>query len=478
MLITETLILVLAAVLFRLLVSRFEKIRGWLLLGVSTLAIFWLQPPMPIRFLDFWLPVGTLSLSVFAWLVTADAEQKSDRSNLWAALFMVGLVLIVASARYAGLGEIITNTRPPQISQVLVGLLLLILVSFVLGRFARPGRVWLTIGMITLLIIFLILKVPKFSLWGSIGLRNLVGQSSAAASPFDIRWLGFSYVAFRLIHTWQDRQSGRMEAYSLMDTVNYVIFYPSISAGPIDRLPRFVNDTRRPIIMFSDEFGQAFYRLTVGIFKKFAIANTLALLALNAVNAGQIQSTGWSWVLVYAYAFQIYFDFAGYTDIAIGIGMLMGVTLPENFKRPYLKSNLTQFWNNWHITLTQWFRSYFFNPFTRHLRKNYKQLPVGWIVLITQISTMGLIGLWHGVTPNYLMWGMWHGLGLFINNRFSDWMKPRAAVIQQRPVLQKILDGFNTFITFNFVALGWVFFALPSLDLSWRVFGQLFGLSG
>ena len=181
---------------------------------------------------------------------------------------------------------------------------------------------------------------------------------------------------------------------------------------------------------------------------------------------------------MYAYAFQIYFDFAGYTDIAIGLGLLMGVTLPENFKQPYLKKNLTQFWNNWHITLTQWFRSYFFNPFTRHLRKNYKQLPVGWIVLITQISTMGLIGLWHGVTANYLLWGMWHGVGLFINNRFSDWMKPRAAIIQQRPVLQKILDGFNTVLTFNYVALGWVFFALPSLDLSWRVFGMLFGLDG
>ena len=478
MVITETLIMVLVAVLFRLLAGRFEKIRGWLLLSVSTLAIFWLQPAMPIRFLEFWLPVGTLALTVFAWLVTADPDQKSDRSNLWTALFMVGLVLIVASARYAGLGEIITASRPPQISQVLVGLFLLVLVALAFGRFARPGRLWLTGGTIVMLLIFLILKVPQFSLWGSIVLRNLVGQSSAAASPFDIRWLGFSYVAFRLIHTLQDRQSGRMEAYSLMDTVNYVIFYPSITAGPIYRLPRFVKDALKPITMFSAEFGEAFYRLTVGIFKKFAIANTLALLALNAQNAGQIESTGWSWVLVYAYAFQIYFDFAGYTDIAIGIGMLMGVTLPENFKRPYLKSNLTQFWNNWHITLTQWFRSYFFNPFTRHLRKNYKQLSVGWIILITQISTMGLIGLWHGVTPNYLMWGMWHGVGLFINNRFSDWMKPRAAIIQQRPVLQKILDVFNTVLTFNFVALGWVFFTLPSLDLSWRVFGQLFGLSG
>jgi D-alanyl-lipoteichoic acid acyltransferase DltB (MBOAT superfamily) len=433
---------------------------------------------MPIRFLDFWLPVGTISLTVFAWLLTADTDQKRDRGNLWTAIFMVGLVLLVAVARYAGLGEIITASRPPQINQVLVGVLILVLVSLALGRFAKPERAWLIGGMVVVLLIFLILKVPQFALWGSMTLRSLVDQSTATASPLDIRWLGFSYVAFRLMHTWLDRKSGRLEAYSLMDMVNYVIFFPSLSAGPIDRLPRFVKDAHKPIVILSPELGEAFYRLAVGIFKKFALADTLAMLALNPLNADQIQSTGWSWVLVYAYAFQIYFDFAGYTDIAIGVGQLMGITLPENFNRPYLKSNLTQFWNNWHMTLTQWFRAYFFNPFTRYLRKNYRHLSVGWIVLITQLSTMVLIGFWHGVTFNFLFWGLWHGLGLFINNRFSDWMKPRATALQDRPKFQKLLDGFNTFLTFNYVALGWVFFALPSLDLSWRVFGQLFGWTG
>jgi alginate O-acetyltransferase complex protein AlgI len=110
------------------------------------------------------------------------------------------------------------------------------------------------------------------------------------------------------------------------------------------------------------------------LFKKFVIADALALIALNDMLATQVNSTGWMWVHLYAYAFQIYFDFSGYTDIAIGIGRLVGINLPENFLSPYTKPSLTQFWNNWHITLTQWFRSYFFNPFNRWMR-GIKSLP-------------------------------------------------------------------------------------------------------
>ncbi len=329
-----------------------------------------------------------------------------------------------------------------------------------------------------MLVLFLILKVPQFSLWTSTFLRSLVEQSTASASALDIRWLGFSYVAFRLIHTLRDRQAGKLAAVSLADYLNYIIFFPAFSAGPIDRLPRFVKDLQKPLVLFSPELGQAFYRLTIGIFKKFAVADTLSLIALNAQNAGQLQSTGWSWILVYAYAFQIYFDFAGYTDIAIGLGQILGITLPENFSRPYLKSNLTQFWNNWHMTLTQWFRAYFFNPFTRSLRTRFRNLSVGWIVLITQLSTMILIGLWHGVTWNFVLWGIWHGLGLFIHNRFSDWMKPRQSAIAEHPKLQKGLNIFNTVFTFHFVALGWIWFALPRPSLSVDVFARLFGLAG
>src|SRR5690606_13438773 len=103
-----------------------------------------------------------------------------------------------------------------------------------------------------------------------------------------------------------------------------------------------------------DETLQAGQRIVIGLFKKFVVADALALMALNDTLATQVRYTGWMWIILYAYTFQIYFDFSGYTDIAIGIARLVGIKLPENFSSPYTKPNLTQFWNSWHITLTQW----------------------------------------------------------------------------------------------------------------------------
>ena len=476
MLLTDLLILILVTLVLRFGLGLRPRSRGLILMLASILVIFWLQPVTSIRFLDFWMPVATLFITIGSWLLTAEPDQKKSRSNLITLTLVTLTILLIALTRYLGLSELIGSLKPPQFGQVLIGTAILLVFVILIARFSSAKKAWLMIGIIFLLTLFVILKTPPLALAGSTFLRSLVGQSLASASPLDIRWLGFSYVAFRLIHTLRDRMSGRMPQVSLQDYLTYVIFFPAFSAGPIDRLPRFIKDLQEPLLPFSPQLGQAFYRLTVGIFKKFALADSLALLALNAQNASQLQSTGFSWLMVYAYAFLIYFDFSGYADIAIGLGQLLGITLPDNFNRPYLKPNLTQFWNNWHITLTQWFRAYFFNPFTRSLRSKYRGLNVGWIVLITQLSTMILIGLWHGVAWNFVLWGLWHGLGLFVNNRFSDWVKPRLSRLQTHTRMQRSLDAFNTVLTFHFVALGWIWFALPSVPLSLNVFTRLFGL--
>ena len=210
------------------------------------------------------------------------------------------------------------------------------------------------------------------------------------------------------------------------------------------------------------------------LFKKFVIADTLALMALNDALATQVHATGWMWFHLYAYAFQIYFDFSGYTDIAIGIARLVGIKLPENFSAPYTKSNLTQFWSSWHITLTQWIRSYFFNPFNRWIR-GYRSIPAWTMILIGQLATMLFIGLWHGITLNFVVWGAWHGLGLFLQNRWSDFAKTRFNI--SNPRLQSAMQLGGILLTFHFVALGWVFFALSNPSVSWQVFLALSGVS-
>ncbi|HTX90150.1 MAG TPA: MBOAT family O-acyltransferase [Anaerolineales bacterium] len=445
-----------------------------LLLGISALAVYALQPALPVRGLDFWLPTGTLALAVLAWALTTPREQRSWRANWLAVVILAGIVVLLGLTRYLDFSLPLPASRPPQTLQILIGLGAVALLAFLLTRFTQPGKAALTTAFVFVLLLFVVLKVPALAALVSSWLRSLNQQSTKLASALDLRWLGFSYIAFRLLHTIRDRQSGRLPAVSLAEYVSYVIFFPALTAGPIDRIERFVGDLRRPLALTAGDLGEAGQRLVLGLFKKFAVADGLALIAMNATNALQVRTAGWGWVLLYAYAFQIYFDFSGYTDIAIGLGRLMGIRLPENFKAPYLKPNLTQFWNNWHMTLTQWIRAYFFNPITRALRSTKKPLPMAVIIFITQVSTMLLIGLWHGITLNFVFWGLWHGLGLFIHNRWSELTKARFAALS--PAWQKGLNVGGTLLTFHFVALGWVFFALPEPASSVHFLRVLFGL--
>jgi alginate O-acetyltransferase complex protein AlgI len=434
------------------------------LLVSSALAIYALQPPLPVRALDFWLPTGTLSLTVLGWVLTTPRVQRSWRSNWPAAAILAGIVVILGLTRLLNFSLPLTASRPPQFIPILIALASISIIALLFGRFSKPGMLLLGAGFIFIIFLFVILKVPALAELVSKLVRGWNGQSTSLSSPLDIRWLGFSYIAFRLLHTLRDRQSGRLPVVNLSEYVVYVIFFPALPAGPIDRIERFVEDLRHPLALTPDNLGESGRRLMLGLFKKFVLSDALALIAMNETNALQVHSAGWGWVLLYAYAFQIYFDFSGYTDIAIGMGRLLGIKLPENFKAPYLKPNLTQFWNNWHMTLTQWFRAYFFNPITRALRSSRKSFSVPMIIFITQIATMLLIGLWHGVTWNFTLWGLWHGLGLFIHNRWSEWTRGRYAGIPLP--WQKILNIGAVLLTFNYVAVGWVFFALPSPAVS------------
>jgi alginate O-acetyltransferase complex protein AlgI len=453
----------------------FAKLRLPLMLVFSVTAIFWLQPALPIRGLDFWLPVATLLLVLVSWGLTAKPEERGVRRNLRPLLILIGVVLTLGLTRLLGVKGILTPSRPPQlwlIASVLVPIAGLYLFT---ARIKAVSRAVLTASVVGLILLFVVLKFPLLTQAASSVIRTLTGQSAATASALDIRWLGFSYVAFRLIHTLRDRQSGRLPGVTLEEYFIYILFFPAFTAGPIDRIERFITDLRSDSPLSAEKLGQAGSRLFLGTVKKFIVADLLAMMALNTANAAQVHSTGWAWVLLYAYTFQIFFDFSGYTDIAIGLGGLMGVRLPENFRRPYLQPNLTQFWNNWHMTLTQWFRAYFFNPLTRAMRSAKKPAPMWVVLLVTQLATFVLIGLWHGITLNFIAWGLWHGLGLFLQNRYTDRVRPLTAWLVERPRLNFISRGLSTLLTFHFVALGWVWFALPSLTLSWATFAKLFG---
>lgn len=454
-----------------LLAGRFYKVisRGWLLFAASALAVFWLQPASLIRNFDFYLPLLSLALAAFVWTLTAPKEYKLSRQDAVAAALLAGLALLISLTRYVEPLCCVTASRPPQIELVAILVAALAALGWVTVRFGR-GRSWL-LNFATLLIlgVLIVLKAPALAQGANAFLRGLSGQDASLASAFDIGWLGFSYIAFRLVHALRDRLAGRLLTISLRDFVTYIVFFPALTAGPIERVERFAPQLENTFQLDNDALLAAARRLFAGLFLKFVLADALATFALNATNAQQTQSSGWMWALLFAYSFRIFFDFAGYTSIAIGLGLLFGVLLPENFERPYLKPNITAFWNSWHITLAQWFRSYFFNPLTRALRT--RNWPVWSVVLIGQLGTMALIGLWHGITLNFLVWGLWHGLGLFLHNQWTQFAKARPINISST-----ILRPLSIALTFLFVSIGWVWFALPQPADALRVLSVLFGM--
>lgn len=446
--------------------------RGFFLFLASVLSIYALQPALPIRGLDFWLPTVTLGLAAALWVVITPREARATKENWLAGAGMLAVVLLLGLTRYVWPGSFLTASAPPNMTQLAVMLGLLAGVVIVLGLL--PGaRILPVLGVTLLLVALVILKWPELGLSAARLLRSINGQGLETASAFDIRWLGFSYIAFRLIHTLKDHLDGRLPVVTLREYVTYLLFFPALLAGPIDRLERFIKDLRVEFRLSLVAWAFVLQRLAWGLMKKFVLADSLALAALNAQNAGQVQVAGWGWVLLYAYALQIYFDFSGYTDLALALGRLAGVQLPENFNQPYLKTNLTQFWNNWHMSLTQWFRAYVFNPLTRALRGT--PAPVWGIILLTQVVTMTLIGLWHGVTWNFVIWGLWHGLGLFVHNRWQEAFRVSVASWASTPLRQNALSLAGFLLTFHYVALGWVWFVLPTPALALSFLGRLFG---
>ena len=451
--------------------GRFYKVisRGWVLFVATALATFWLQPASAIRNLPFLLPVLSLGLAALVWAITSPREDKFARQDRLAAAVLVAIALLLGATRYVEPLCCLTAARPPQIE--LIGLLAVVLAATALlgYRFARGQKPALHIFTFLILAILAMLKFEPLARGTSAFLRTLAGQDPSLASSLDFGWLGFSYISFRLIHALRDRVAGRLPAIGLRDFVTYIVFFPALTAGPIDRAERFLPQLAQQFILDGEAGLAAGKRLAMGLFMKFVLADTLAFLALNSVNAYQVSSAAWSWVLLMAFSLRIFFDFAGYTHIAIGLGLLFGILLPENFDRPYFKRNIAAFWNSWHITLAQWFRAYYFNPLTRYLRG--RSLPVAFIVAFGQLSTMALIGLWHGFTWNFLTWGLWHGLGLFAHNQWQQFAKTRTIIRSAR-----LAHGLGVLSTFGFVTLGWVWFALPEPEDAAHMIRLLFGM--
>ena len=460
------------------------RARRWALLGASALAVFWLQPWLPLRYADFILPSLTLVLTIAGWWVTRKRgeEVQPVRREDWAALGVVmAAALLMGMNRFLAPDLRLTPSRPPGpplwLTIIAIAALILTLIAWQLRRGRQKAL--LLGGVFLILALFVVLKTPALTEALARWWRGLTGQDQTLASAGDLRWLGFSYVSFRLIHTLRDRQSGLLPELGLAEYVTYVVFFPAFIAGPIDRAERFQKDWLALPDMqgvSAARLGEGAMRILTGMFKKFVIADTLAMgMALTPALAQQTHHALALWGLLYGYAFRLYFDFAGYTDIAIGVGLMLGVRLPENFKRPYLSQDITSFWQRWHITLSNWVRFYLFSPLTRALLRRKPRPSPTLILFLGLMATMIAIGLWHGITWTFFVWGAWHGLGLFIHKQWSDRTRKWYRELAKHPWRKRAWSVMAWFLTLQFVALGWVWFLLPDLSLATRTFLRLFG---
>ena len=317
------------------------------------------------------------------------------------------------------------------------------------------------LGIAALLLVFIVLKWPRLQerVYAALHLPAKYLLSLGA-------WLGASYILFRLLHVLIEARRPDFPRLSFSELFLYVLLPSTLIAGPIDRYPRFQKNEafRKPT---AEDFAEGGRRILVGVVKKFVIADFLGGLPLDLPHAGL--STARMWASLYIFGFQLYFDFAGYSDIAIGSARLVGFSIPENFDVPYLRRNIARFWQSWHITLSQWMRDYVFFPLGRVLRRRAPSLPPAAAVFLCQAVTMVAIGLWHGVNRSFAAWGLWHAAGLFAHWKWTDWRRGKPA-LDAAP-----FRAAGIALTFQFVMVGWVFFYGTSFTESLLILAKLAG---
>ena len=251
----------------------------------------------------------------------------------------------------------------------------------------------------------------------------------------------------------------------------FMAFFPHVTAGPIARanqlLPQFYE--RHPADY--DRVVTGLQRMAWGFFKKLVIADRLALI-VNPVYGKPSAFTGAALILAtYAFAFQIYCDFSGYSDIAIGAARIMGFELQENFRQPYSAQSIVDFWRRWHISLSNWLRDYVFYPLSRAIQRS--RMGSGGLLglILPPMVTMLVSGLWHGTNRTFLVWGGLNGMFMVVAVLISRWRNPWRLPSRLPP---RITAGLKIFATFNLVSFGWIFFRANSLSDAVYIVTHLF----
>lgn len=267
--------------------------------------------------------------------------------------------------------------------------------------------------------------------------------------------IGISFFTFQSMSYTIDLYRRNIKVQkSAVNFIAFVTLFPQIVAGPIVRYEDVQNELDNRSIT-EKMLGDGISRFITGLGKKVLIANNIGMLwtQVKGMDYGELSAVT-AWLGILAFTFQIYFDFSGYSDMAIGLGKMMGFNFPENFNYPYMSHSISEFWRRWHITLGAWFKSYIYIP----LGGNRKGLPR---TIVNLLIVWAITGIWHGASWNFMLWGVYFGVLIILERLFMG------------KVLEKIPSFFSWLYTFVLVVFGWVMF--EAVDTSIVNVGEMFG---
>jgi alginate O-acetyltransferase complex protein AlgI len=269
--------------------------------------------------------------------------------------------------------------------------------------------------------------------------------------------IGISFFTFQALSYVIDVYRGEgMVQKNVFSLALYISFFPQLIAGPIVRY-RDVDEQIRTRRVDYDQMMRGVRRFIVGLAKKVMLANVAGEVADQIFNVPVAKwSCGMSWLAVGSYSLQIYFDFSGYSDMAIGLGRMFGFEFLENFQYPYISKSIREFWRRWHISLSTWFRDYLYVPLGGSRRGSPR-------LYLNQLIVFFLCGLWHGASWNFVVWGLWHGAFLSLERMGLG------------NLMEKGLKPIRHVYTLGVVLVGWVFFRAATLPEAWRILRTLFG---
>lgn len=330
------------------------------------------------------------------------------------------------------------------------------LLAGLMSRYPKAKKIYLIFGIMTSLGILIYGKYIPFIVFNYNHICPWLGLDQLPESIISLP-LGISFFTFHSLSYLIDIYLGKAKQGSLISTGVYLLFFPQVAAGPINKYQNMAPQlSSHPVD--ASIIGSSIARFIIGLSQKMLLANSFALLANQIFSLGQQDlSFATAWLGIIAYTLQIYFDFAGYSNMAIGIGALFGLKLTENFNLPYTASSITKFWERWHMSLTSWLREYLYFP----LGGNRK----GVIRTYLNIAIVFLVsGIWHGAGWHFVVWGMWHGLFMILERL------GRKLKIFKFPIW-KIIGHIYTILV---VMIGWVFFRSNSLSISIKYLSTLF----